>query len=90
MDRPSNTDMTRNRTAVVVLGALLLLLLALVIAFNVLNLQEAYGGGPPHYSMTTNRDKWSNPLPTLGIIDGITVLIVAAYVYVLRTAQRKH
>lgn len=82
--------MTRNKLITIILGSLLLVMLALVIAFNVLNLQEAYGGGPPHYSMTTNMDKWTNPLPTLGIIDGITVLIVAAYVYVLRTAQRKH
>lgn len=82
--------MTRNKLISIILGSLLLVMLALVIAFNVLNLQEAYGGGPPHYSMTTNMDKWTNPLPTLGIIDGITLLIVAAYVYVLRTAQRKH
>ncbi|NYH15449.1 hypothetical protein [Paraburkholderia bryophila] len=82
--------MARNKLITIILGSLLLVMLALVIAFNVLNLQEAYGGGPPHYSMTTNMDKWTNPLPTLGIIDGITLLIVAAYVYVLRTAQRKH
>ncbi|MFM0592295.1 hypothetical protein [Paraburkholderia dilworthii] len=82
--------MARNKLITIILGSLLLVMLALVIAFNVLNLQEAYGGGPPHYSMTTNMDKWTNPLPTLGIINGITLLIVAAYVYVLRTAQRKH
>lgn len=82
--------MTRNKLITIILGSLLLIMLALVIAFNALNLQEAYGGGPPYYSRTTNMDKWTNPLPTLGIIDGITALIVAAYVYVLRTAQRKH
>jgi len=81
--------MVRNKIFNIILGGLLLLLLALVIAFNVLNLQEAYGGGPPYYSRTTNMDKWTNPLPTLGIIDGITVLIITAYVYAQRTAQRK-
>lgn len=81
--------MTRNRTVAIILVALLLVMVGLVIAFNVLNLQEVYGGGPPYYSRTTNMDKWTNPLPTLGIIDGIAVLIIAAYIYVLRTTRRK-
>ncbi|NYH26242.1 hypothetical protein [Paraburkholderia bryophila] len=42
--------MARNKLITIILGSLLLVMLALVIAFNVLNLQEAYGGGPPHYN----------------------------------------
>ncbi len=53
-------------------------------------LNEAYGSGPPHYSRTTNMDKWQNPLPGLIAIDGIAILVVAAAVALFRrrTAER--
>ncbi|MBY4833314.1 hypothetical protein [Burkholderia dolosa] len=61
------------------IGAALLVLLVLVFAFNAINLQDAYGDGPPYYARTTNMDKWTNPLPTLEIIDGATLVAIAAY-----------
>ena len=59
----------------------LLVLVLLVGAFNLLNLNEAYGNGPPYYSRTTNMDKWVDPLPTLAAVDAFTVLIVVAALY---------
>ena len=46
-----------------------------VAAFGVwiiyINLDEAYGSGPPHYSMTTNMDKWNSPWPlVIGVVIG--------------------
>lgn len=68
-------------------GAVMLVLLILVTAFNIFNLHEAYGRGPPYYSRTTNMDKWSDPLPLLALIDVATILALAAYLYLLR---KKH
>ncbi|MEX3900122.1 hypothetical protein [Paraburkholderia sp. BR10954] len=48
-----------------------------VVAFNVVNLNEAYGNGEPYYSRTTNMDKWTDPLPVLGVVDGVAVVVVA-------------
>lgn len=43
-------------------------------------LSEAYGSGPPHYSRTTNMDKWVDQLPYLIPVDllrlGIAVIAV--------------
>ncbi|WP_042339225.1 hypothetical protein [Paraburkholderia ferrariae] len=65
----------------VVSRLVLLALFAGVMAFNTINLLEAYGSGEPYYSRTTNIDKWSNPLPVLAVVDGIAVLIgVACFV----------
>jgi hypothetical protein len=54
-------------------------ILLAAIWINYTNIIEAYGGGPPYYSRTTNLDKWSNPIPFLLIVDitaiGIIVLL---------------
>lgn len=39
-------------------------------------LTEAYGNGPPHYGRTTNRDKWSSPVPALLVIDAIGIAVI--------------
>ena len=39
-------------------------------AVNVCSLTEAYGNGAPYYSRSTNMDKWTDPLPILGALDG--------------------
>lgn len=73
-----------NRTARVFLyGAVLLVLAVTVAVFNVISLNEAYGGGPPYYSRTTNMDKWSSPLPVLVVVDVIAGLMIAACVFAL-------
>ena len=79
--------MTKNRSVRIAFGAALLLLVVLIVAFNAVNLTEAFGNGPPYYGRTTNMDKWSNPLPLLAGVDAIGVMAVAAYVYFL---TRKH
>lgn len=58
-----------------------------VVAFNGINLMEAYGGGAPHYARTTNMDKWVDPLPTLYITDSVTVALAAGYL--LGTKRRR-
>nr|WKF59773.1 hypothetical protein HUO10_004284 [Paraburkholderia busanensis] len=79
----------KQRIIVAFLSVTVLVTGGLVIAFNVLNLQEAYGSGPPHFSRTTNMDKWTNPFPVLGVIDAIAVLLIASYLYVLKAVQMK-
>lgn len=66
------------------IGTALLISLALVFVFNMINLSEAYGDGPPYYTRTTNRDKWTNPLPLLGVIDGVMLVAVGAYCFWIR------
>ncbi|MBB5411510.1 hypothetical protein OKW30_001120 [Paraburkholderia sp. Clong3] len=58
-------------------GVVLLALVVAVAAFNVINLDEAYGSGEPYYSRTTNMDKWSDPLPVLAVVDGVAVIVIA-------------
>ncbi|MGF6937984.1 hypothetical protein OKW41_007146 [Paraburkholderia sp. UCT70] len=58
-------------------GVVLLALVVAVAAFNVINLDEAYGSGEPYYSRTTNMDKWSDPLPVLAVVDGVAVNVIA-------------
>jgi hypothetical protein len=62
-----------------IVGIALTAMLVAVVAFNVLNLSEAYGSGPPYYSRTTNMDKWSSPIPVLGVLDMLAFLAVGAY-----------
>ena len=69
--------MQRTRTARVLAHIALAALVVLVAAFNITNLIEAYGGGPPYYSRTTNMDKWTDPLPMLAVVDAATVVAVA-------------
>ncbi|CAN7244090.1 hypothetical protein LJR230_000879 [Trinickia sp. LjRoot230] len=74
----------KNRSVRIAFGVALLLLVVLIVAFNAVNLTEAFGDGPPYYGRTTNMDKWSNPLPVLAGVDAVGVLVIAAYVYFLR------
>jgi hypothetical protein len=64
--------------------AVSLAVVLLVGAFNVFNLNEAYGNGAPYYSRTTNMDKWVDPLPTLVSIDAFAVLLVSATLFLAR------
>jgi type VI secretion system secreted protein Hcp len=57
--------------------AILCCLVALLI-FNLLNLNEFYGSGPPYYSRTTNMDKWVDPLPYLIQINGLFICLLTA------------
>lgn len=47
---------------------------------HVIQLVEAYGSGPPYYSLTTNMDKWGSPIPFLIGVNG-TALTVLAFVW---------
>lgn len=71
--------MTRQCVAVALgCASVALLLAAAWINLNILT--EAYGAGPPYYSLTTNMDKWTNPLPYLISLDiavlGLTAIII--------------
>ncbi|MEN2473632.1 MULTISPECIES: hypothetical protein [Burkholderia] len=68
----------------ILVGAVLLVALALVVAFNVANVSEAYGDGPPYYARTVNMDKWRDPLPVLGVVDALMLVAIGAYAYWLR------
>ncbi|KVA00247.1 hypothetical protein WI40_09060 [Burkholderia ubonensis] len=68
-------------------GAARLVMLVLVFAFNAINLKEAYGDGPPYYARTTNMDKWTDPLPMLGIVDGAMLVAIGAYFFWIRRGQ---
>lgn len=76
--------MAKNRSVRIALGVGLLVLVGAIVAFNAINLSEAFGNGPPYYGRTTNMDKWSNPLPVLAGVDALGVLAIALYVYFLR------
>ncbi len=65
---------SRILSKVVVIFAVLLT--SFVVYINFLQLNEAFGSGPPYYSRTTNMDKWSNPIPYLIILDLITLGII--------------
>ena len=76
--------MTKNRSLRIAFGVTLLVLVALIVAFNVVNLTEAFGSGPPYYDRTTNMDKWSNPLPVLAAVDALGVFAIAAFFYFVK------
>ncbi|MEX3785502.1 hypothetical protein [Paraburkholderia sp. BR14374] len=69
--------MRKARFVRVFAGVVLPAIAVAVVAFNVVNLNEAYGNGEPYYSRTTNMDKWIDPLPVLGVVDGVAVVVVA-------------
>ena len=79
-----------NRSARVLITMVIVTLVIAVVTFNWINVSEAYGGGPPYYSRTTNMDKWTDPLPVLGAVDALTVLVVLALVYDIRRRKRTH
>ncbi|MDR5757078.1 hypothetical protein QCE88_08935 [Caballeronia sp. LZ035] len=63
------------------------LLVALLVAWNALNLNEYYGDGPPYYSRTTNMDLWFNPLPIITLVDSIGALIIGGILYLMRRTR---
>ncbi|WP_179402148.1 hypothetical protein [Burkholderia guangdongensis] len=65
----------------ILVGAALLAALALVVAFNVINLSEAYGNGAPYYGRTTNMDKWTDPRPILAVVDAVMLAALGAFAY---------
>ncbi|WP_175664265.1 hypothetical protein ACN9MG_25260 [Burkholderia ambifaria] len=71
----------------IVISAALLMSILFVVAFNAINLNEAYGDGPPYYSRTTNMDKWTSPLPFLGVIDGAMLVAIGAYCLWIRRSR---
>jgi ABC-type multidrug transport system permease subunit len=60
--------------------ALILICLVTIVTaaawINYTNLNEAFGSGPPYYGRTTNMDKWTNPIPTLMLIDIVAALLL--------------
>ncbi|PMS12739.1 hypothetical protein FNF07_28540 [Trinickia caryophylli] len=64
-----------------------LLILGVVGVWNVLTLHEAFGSGSPYYSRKTNMDKWTDPRPTLLVVDiGVLALVGAGMYWVRRNA----
>ncbi|MCB5205950.1 Hcp family type VI secretion system effector [Methylovorus mays] len=63
--------------------------LVLLLIFDLLNLNEFYGNGPPYYSRTTNMDKWIDPLPSLIMINGLFILILLAIFFWRRFSSLK-
>jgi len=58
--------------------------LLLLFIFDLLNLSEFYGSGPPYYSRTTNMDKWIDPLPSLIKVNGFFILTLMAIFFCRR------
>lgn len=77
-----------NRSTRILILTVMVALVSLVVAFNWINLSEAYGSGPPYYSRTTNMDKWTNPLPVLTAVDVLSLLIVALLALWIRRSRR--
>jgi hypothetical protein len=80
--------MTRIRTTRTVLLLAMCIVALLVAAFNVSNLIEAYGSGPPYYSRTVNMDKRQSPLPVLSAIDAVALVLLAVCARWSRRTQR--
>jgi len=76
--------MATKQTVRVVSRVALLALVVLLGIWNVLDLQEAFGSGPPYYSRTTNMDKWTNPLPMLAAVDLAALALVTCYLHLSR------
>jgi len=81
--------MQGRRIARFLVHAALLVLILAVAAFNVMNLMEAYGGGPPYYARSTNMDKWTNPLPLLGVVDAMTIVVATVLLWLSRRLRRQ-
>jgi type VI secretion system secreted protein Hcp len=56
----------------------------LLLIFDLLNLNEFYGNGPPYYSRTTNMDKWVDPMPSLMMVNGFSILVLIAIFFCRR------
>ncbi|WP_118180654.1 hypothetical protein [Paraburkholderia phosphatilytica] len=76
-----------NQTTRVLTGLALVVMLLLVVAFNWVDLSEAYGDGPPYYSRTVNMDKWENPLPVLLAVDLAAAVIIAGFAVYMRRSS---
>jgi hypothetical protein len=61
----------------------MVVIVAMAIVFNWINVDEAYGSGPPYYARTTNMDKWVDPRPVLFAVDALAMLVVGALAYLL-------
>jgi hypothetical protein len=72
----------------VLLIAATLAIVVLLVAFNVVNLREAHGDGPPHYARVANMREWINPLPVVIAVDLATALIVAWSVHLIVRRRR--
>ncbi len=64
------------------------LAIAIATYFNYISLIEAYGGGPPYYSRTTNIDKWSNPIPILIVADILVLAFCFLCFYFLKKPNK--
>jgi len=67
------------------------LLFIFVVYVNIDAIVGAYGNGPPYYGRTTNMDKWESPIPTLVILDVVSLAVlffVGKWAYVTFKAQR--
>ncbi|WP_186167807.1 hypothetical protein [Burkholderia gladioli] len=71
-------------------GLIIFIIVFLTAAFNVLNLQEAYGDGPPYYGQTTNMDKWESPLPMLLPVDAVVIVLLGVYAIWLRRTRSRN
>src|SRR5690349_23232101 len=79
-----------NRSTRALIATIVIVIAVLAVAtFNWINVSEAYGGGPPYYSRTTNMDKWTNPLPVLAAVDTLTLIAALALIYLIRRGNRK-
>ncbi len=81
--------MTR-RHLKIALGLIVLIIVFLTVAFNMLNLQEAYGDGPPYYGRTTNMDKWESPFPMLLPVDAVVIVLLGVYAIWLRRTRNRN
>ncbi|NIF91252.1 hypothetical protein [Burkholderia sp. Cy-637] len=81
--------MTR-RHLKIALGLIVLIIVFLTVAFNMLNLQEAYGDGPPYYGRTTNMDKWESPFPMLLPVDAVVIVLLGVYAIWLRRTRSRN
>jgi len=69
-------------------SALLLAFLVALAWWNVSELREAFGPGPPHYGRSTNMDKWVNPAPVLLTVDLAVIAVVTLIVRSVRRGRR--
>jgi hypothetical protein len=75
-------------TARILIFVVAVTMLITAVAVNWVNIDEAYGSGPPYYARTTNMDKWTDPLPVLVVVDALTALLLLALIYLLRRGNR--
>jgi hypothetical protein len=76
-----------NQTIRFLTGLALIAMVLLVGAFNWVDLNEAYGDGPPYYSRTVNMDKWENPLPVLLAVDIVAAVIIVGFAVYMRRSK---